>query len=103
MLRYFKAEFFKTLAHPMRIRILDALRDGEQTVGQLQNSLEAEQSLVSQHLAALRARDFVRARRVGTSVWYSIGDPAIWRLLDAAREIYERQLHEQQANLEATR
>jgi len=103
MLRHFKAEFFKTLAHPMRIRILDALRDGELTVGQLQRALEAEQSHVSQHLAALRAKDFVQARRAGTSVWYSVSDPGIWRLLDAAREIYERQLNQQQATLEETR
>lgn len=103
MMRHFKAEFFKTLAHPMRIRILDELREGELTVGQLQRALGAEQSHVSQHLAALRSKDFVQARRAGTSVWYSVSDAAIWRLLDAAREIYERQLHHQQEVLEATR
>lgn len=103
MLRHFKAEFFKTLAHPMRIRILDALRDGELTVGQLQRVLGAEQSHVSQHLAALRSKDFVLARRAGTSVWYAVSDPAIWRLLDAARGIYERQLNQQQALLEESR
>ncbi len=87
----------------MRIRILDALRNGELTVGQLQRELGAEQSLVSQHLAALRAKEFVLARRAGTSVWYSVADPAIWRLLDAARDIYERQINAQQAQLLETR
>lgn len=103
MLRHFKAEFFKTLAHPMRIRILDALRDGELTVGELQTRLEAEQSTVSQHLAALRAHDFVRPRRDGNSIWYSVTDGAIWQLLDIARDIYERQLKNTQAMFEVQR
>jgi DNA-binding transcriptional ArsR family regulator len=77
MLRHFKADFFKTLAHASRIRIVDALRDGEMTVGDLQDELKMEQSSVSQHLAILRSRDFVQARREGTSVYYSVSDPAI--------------------------
>lgn len=101
MLRDFKAELFKTLGHPMRIRILDALREGDLTVGDLQQRLGAEQSLVSQHLAALRSRDLVRARREGTSVWYSVADPAIWQLLDTARDIYERQLSSNRAMFDA--
>ncbi|MDE2482580.1 MAG: helix-turn-helix transcriptional regulator [bacterium] len=101
-MRHFKAEIFKTLSHPMRIRILDALREGEMSVGALQQVLETEQPTVSQHLAALRAKDFVRATREGTSIRYSVADPAIWELLDIARDMYERQLRERQALLEAT-
>jgi ArsR family transcriptional regulator len=101
-MRSFKAELFKTLSHALRLRILDILRDGELTVGELQRRLGAEQSSISQHLAALRAHDLVRARRVGTSVWYSVTDPELWRLLDIARTIYERQLRDRQAHLEAT-
>jgi DNA-binding transcriptional ArsR family regulator len=93
MLRHFKAEFFRVLANPTRIRILDLLRDGELTVGDIQYQLEVEQSTVSQHLSALRAINFVETRREGTSMWYSVSDPAIWQLLDVARDIYERQLH----------
>ena len=101
-MRNFKAELFKTLSHSQRIRILDALREGEQTVGDLQRLLEAEQSSISQHLAALRARDLVRARRDGTSMWYSVTDPAVWQLLDIARDVYERQVRDRQALLEAS-
>lgn len=101
MLRHFKAEFFKTLAHASRIRILDALREGELTVGELQHKLEMEQSNVSQHLSILRLRDFVHSRREGTSVYYSLADPAVWQLLDIARDVYERQLHSNKANFEA--
>jgi ArsR family transcriptional regulator len=103
MVRHFKAEFFKTLSHPTRIRILDALRDGEQTVRDLQERLGIEQSTASQHLAALRAKDFVVARRDGTSVWYRVSDRSIWRLLDIARDIYERQLRTNRANFDALR
>lgn len=92
MLRHFKAEFFRVLSNPTRLRILDLLRGGEMTVGEIREELDIEQSTVSQHLAALRTIDFVQTRREGTSMWYSVTDPAIWKLLDVARDIYERQL-----------
>ncbi len=102
MMRHFKAEIFKALSHPLRIRILDALRDGEMTVGALQQALGTEQPTISQHLAALRSAEFVRTVREGNSVRYSVADPAVWQLLDIAREMYERQLRERQALLETT-
>lgn len=102
-MRHFKAEFFKTLAHATRIRILDELRDAPLTVADLQENLSLEQSNVSQHLAVLRAKGLVKATREGTSIRYSIGDKAILRLLDIAREIYERQLASSRAHFEATR
>jgi ArsR family transcriptional regulator len=101
-MRDFKAELFKTLSHAVRIKILDALRDGELTVGELQRRLDVEQSNLSQHLGALRSKDLVRARRASTSVWYSVADPEVWHLLDTARSIYERRLEEQQAQLLAS-
>ena len=88
----FKAEFFKVLANPVRIRILDALRDGPQSVGELRARLETEQATISQHLAILRARNFVMTERRGTTILYEIADPAIWKLLDSAREIFDNQL-----------
>jgi DNA-binding transcriptional ArsR family regulator len=103
VLRHFKAEFFKTLSHPTRIRILDALRDGELTVRELQEKLALEQSTASQHLSALRAKDFVSARRDGTSIWYSVTDSSIWKLLDIARDVYERQLLRNQARFDSLR
>lgn len=88
----FKAEFFKVLANPVRIRILDALRGGPQSVGQLCARLDAEQATISQHLGILRARNFVMTERRGTTILYEITDPAIWKLLDSAREIFDNQL-----------
>ena len=92
-MRYsFKAEFFKALAHPLRIQILDSLRQGPLSVGELQEKLGSEQPTVSQQLAILRARNLVRTEREGTTIRYTVSDPAIWRLLDAALEIFDNQL-----------
>lgn len=87
-----KAEFFKALAHPLRIRILNALRAGETSVNDLCARLGVEQSTLSQQLSVLRTRDIVSARKIGTSVLYSVKDPATFRLLDVAREIFENHL-----------
>ncbi len=88
----FKAEFFKALGHPLRIRILDALRPGPLNVGELRDRLAVEQSTLSQQLAVLRARNLVVTERTGTTIRYRVGDPAVWRLLDIALEIFDNQL-----------
>jgi ArsR family transcriptional regulator len=88
----FKAEFFKALAHPLRIAILDALRRGELGVNEICAAVQAEQSSVSQQLAVLRARNIVRGRKAGLNVYYSVQDPAVFRLLDVAREIFNNHL-----------
>lgn len=99
----FKAQFFKVLAHPLRIRILDALRGGPVSVGDLRERLGVEQSTLSQQLAVLRAQDFVSTQRQGTTVRYEIQDPAIWTLLDSALEIFNNQLINVQTVLEDMR
>jgi DNA-binding transcriptional ArsR family regulator len=91
-LSQFKAEFFKALAHPLRIRILDGLRGGEVSVNELCSQLKAEQSTVSQQLAILRSRNIVVARKNGASVYYFVRDPAVFRLLDVAKEVFNNQL-----------
>lgn len=96
----FKAEFFKTLAHPARLAILDHLRAGEKSVNELQALLEADQSTTSQQLARLRSGGLVDSRREGTSVYYSVRDPLIFQLMDVAREIFSRQLVSQQELLQ---
>lgn len=92
MLQGFKAELFKALGHPIRIRILELLRTGERTVSELQAQLEIEASSVSQQLAVLRARQLVVGRKEGTSVYYRVTDPQVFDLLDGARAIFDRQL-----------
>jgi ArsR family transcriptional regulator len=87
-LRQFKAEFFKALAHPVRIAILEHLRNGPLSVGEIQALTGVAGSSVSQQLAVLRGRGIVAPERSGTTVRYHAADPQIYVLLDAAREIF---------------
>ena len=88
----FKAQFFKALAHPLRIAVLDALRQGELGVTELSALLNAEQSTLSQQLSVLRARNIVTSRKEGLNVYYSVRDATVFRLLDVAKEIFNNQL-----------
>jgi len=94
-----KAEFFRTLGHPVRVRILELLREGERTVGDLQAALELDSSGTSQHLSALRRQGVVENRRDGTSVYYRVKDPRTFQLLEVARQILTSYLEETQALL----
>ena len=93
-LRQFKTEIFQALAHPTRIAIADELRDGELTVGDLMSRLQVEQSNLSQHLAIMRARQIVLARKSGSQVFYSVRDPLIFKLLDLMRVYFQNQVTE---------
>jgi DNA-binding transcriptional ArsR family regulator len=88
----FTSEFFKALSHPLRIRILDALREGELGVNELSTRLGVEQSTLSQQLAVLRKSNIVVGRKEAQNVFYSVCDHAIIRLLDDARQIFNNQL-----------
>jgi DNA-binding transcriptional ArsR family regulator len=91
-LRQFKAGFFKALGHPMRIRILELLRGGPLSVGQLQDAIGAPASSVSQQLAILRGRNIVVTERRGTTVIYHVRDDGLFELLDVARRIFNGHL-----------
>jgi len=95
-----KADFFRVLGHPARVRILELLRDGDQTVGELQAALDLDSSGTSQHLAALRRTGIVEGRKEGTSVRYSVRDPRVFELLEIARQIISSGLAETKALLE---
>lgn len=88
----FKAEFFKALAHPLRISILDELREGELTVNEISQKFEVEPANASQQLAVLRNKNIVTARKEGSNVYYSVTDKTLFKLLDAAREIFNNHL-----------
>lgn len=91
-IQQFKADFFKALSHPMRIRILEVLSEGEQNVNELQAILGSEGSAVSQQLAVLRAKNLVTSVKAGTSVVYSLRDPLIKELLGVAKQIFNNHL-----------
>jgi len=91
-LSQFKAEFFKALAHPLRIRILDELRRGEVGVNELCARMDVEQSTLSQQLAVLRNRSIVVGRKEGQGVFYSVRDSEVFKLLDVAKKIFNNHL-----------
>jgi ArsR family transcriptional regulator len=83
---------FRILSEPMRLRILHALSEGEMTVGELVESLEAGQGNVSKHLGLLLDAGIVRRRKEGLNAYYSIGDPSIFQLCDLVCSSLETRL-----------
>jgi len=88
-LQTFKAQFFRALAHPTRIRMLEILVRGGRTVQELQEALTLDQPIVSQQLAVLRNQGIVTAQKEGLSVRYTLRDPLVGELLDLARRIFD--------------
>jgi len=82
-----KAELFKALAHPARIRVLEVLSDGEHSVSDLQPLVGIEGSHLSQQLGVLRRAGLVATRKEGTSVIYSLADPLLADLLAVAKQL----------------
>jgi ArsR family transcriptional regulator len=95
-----KANLFRVLGHPARVRILELLHDGERSVGALQAELGLDSGGTSQHLAALRRIGLLESRREGTSVYYRVADEHAFELLEAGRSIISRRLAEQQSILD---
>jgi ArsR family transcriptional regulator len=95
-----KGEFFRLLGHPARVRILELLRKGERSVGDLQDALGLDSSGTSQHLGALRRQGLLESRREGTSVYYSVRDPRVFQLLETARQILGSSLADRQSLLD---
>jgi len=92
-LQTLKAEFFRAMAHPARIRILEVLaQHREQSVQALQFRLSLDQPIVSQQLAKLRAHGIVTSRKEGTTVLYALADSRIADLLKVAKDILNRRL-----------
>jgi DNA-binding transcriptional ArsR family regulator len=87
-LQTFKARFFKALAHPTRIRILEVLVRSSRTVYEIQEALNLDQPAVSQQLAVLRNHGIVTAEKEGLAVRYTVRDPLIGELLEVARRIF---------------
>jgi DNA-binding transcriptional ArsR family regulator len=94
-----KAQLFRVLGHPVRIRILEILSISERTVGDLQAELNLDSSGTSQHLTALRHAGVLESRRAGTSVHYRIRDPRVTQLLAVAKAILTSALSDSHALL----
>ena len=90
-----KAELFRTLGHPVRIRVLELLSVRDHAVHELLSQIETEPSSLSQQLAVLRRTGLVRQRRVGGEVVYSIVVAETTELLAAARRVLRQVLADQ--------
>lgn len=98
-----KAEFFKTLGHPARIRVLELLAERDRAVGELLTEIGLEASNLSQQLAVLRRAGVVVATKEGNTVLYSIASPVITELLAVARKALTGLLNDQVALLDDLR
>ena len=82
------SDFLKSLANPVRLRILCLLVQGEAAVGDITEKLGARQSLISQHLALLRKDGMVRPRRDGQTIYYALADKRAERLIGVLYETF---------------
>src|SRR3989304_5397947 len=88
------SDICKTLASPARLRILDALREGELSVGEIAEAIGARNANVSQHLAVMRQRGIVDGRRCGTTIYYCLPNPKIIQACQLMREVLLEQLRD---------
>lgn len=101
-LQVFKAEYFKALAHPTRVSILELLAEGEKSVGEVQAGLGPDGAAASQQLAILRLRNIVDTRRAGTSIYYRLRDPEVAQVLATVRRIFDAHVGELRSIAEET-
>ena len=96
------AQRFRVLGEPMRIKMLDHLRDGDATVSELQEALGASQQNISKHLGVLHAAGMVSRTKQGNHARYAISDPTVFELCDEVCGGVRRQLEELEAILQPT-
>ena len=89
-----KAELFKALAHPVRVRALQQLFQGERSVGELAGAIEVEISHLSQQLGILRRAGVVVTRREGNTVFYGVRDERLTQIFAIAREMLVARLED---------
>jgi DNA-binding transcriptional ArsR family regulator len=94
------AQRFRVLGEPMRIKLLDRLRESGATVGELQEALGASQQNISKHLGILHAAGMVARTKHGNRAVYSISDPSVFELCDRVCGGVRRQLQELEAILQ---
>jgi DNA-binding transcriptional ArsR family regulator len=98
-LRKFKAGIFKVLAHPTRIHVIETLRSGELSVGEIMEQVKVEPANLSQHLSVLRQSHLVVTRKNGNQVLYRLRDPLLIEVLDAMRRYFQKHFEDSIAML----
>jgi DNA-binding transcriptional ArsR family regulator len=92
-----RARICQVLADPKRLRLIDALRDGERSVGQLAEGLGATYPNISQHLTVMRDAGLVISRRDGTTIYYRLAYPQILQACDIVHDVLRAQLDDMAA------
>lgn len=85
-----QAELCQSLTHPLRLKIINILKDGEKNVGMLKELTNERQPFISQHLRVLRERGVVTTRRKKNEVYYSLSDPKILEICDMVASLIEK-------------
>lgn len=83
----YHAEMCKVFSHPKRLELIDKLRDGEMSVGELSEKLQITPANLSQHLAMMRERKILVTRKEGNNVYYSVANPRLFQAFDILREM----------------
>ena len=96
-----KADFLRALSHPVRLQIIEYLKDGEASVGKLVQELGVEQSSLSRHLSILRNLGVLEARQEKTSVYYDLHDHDIFKVLRPIAELLRKKLKRSEKLLES--
>jgi DNA-binding transcriptional ArsR family regulator len=89
-----QSEVCKTLASAKRLEIINALKEGEKTVGELVEILGVPKANVSQHLAVMRLKGILRSRREGVNIYYRIANPKVVQACALMREVLTEQMRE---------
>jgi len=98
-----EAAIFSALAHPLRLRVLERLREGPCCVCKLIPYVGGEQSNVSHHLAILRKANIVQCEKRGTEVWYAVTDPLVFEIVDRTNSCILSNLEKSKVLLETIR
>lgn len=88
----YHAEMCKTFSHPKRLELIDVLRDGEMSVGEMSQKLGISPANLSQHLSMMRERHILASRKEGNAVYYRVANPKLLQAFDLLREILFEQL-----------
>ena len=94
-----KADFFKALAHPVRLQIIELLKSGEKNVGSIMKALSIQQSSLSRHLTILREAGILKSRQQGTVIYYDIEDHDIFHVLRPIADMLRKKLKKTEAVL----
>ena len=95
-----KADFLRALSHPVRLQIIEYLKSGESSVGQLARELGVEQSSLSRHLATLKELGVLEARQEKKNVYYKLHDQDIFQVLRPIAELLRKRLKRSEKLLE---